>query len=198
MKSSVTTKQGDSGMTRTLASETVAKTHPVIECTGHVDALRAWTASLRLEIVEDGPEPNAEVADFLFWLLHVYFLLGATVSDPRNAKPQFHKGAIGEAHLARLEAMQEKLESQVELPQAFIVSATNRVAAQADLTATETRALERSLVKLAETIPEFDSRPCLAFINRLSDFFYVLARYLEQGKHLPVDYKTLDTQGAQE
>ncbi len=192
MKSHVTTKQGDRGETRTLAGTLVSKSDPIIACTGWVDGLRAQTALLRLEILEQGPETDATVVDFLFWLLHTYFLLGAITSDPRNEKPEYHRGAIGPQHLSRLEEMQAGLEARLELPRSFIVSATNRVAAQADVTTTVARALERSLVELAEAVPEFDAADCVAFVNRLSDFFYILARHLEQGRHLPVDYSVLN------
>ena len=192
MKSYVTTRQGDAGATRTLASDKVSKTDPVIECTGCLDTLRVQTALLRLEILELSPETDVEVVHFLLWLLHTFFLLGATVSDPRNKKPELHRGTIEQKHLERLERIQARLEAQLDLPQAFIVSATNRVAARADITTTTTRTLERRLVALAETVPEFNGQTALAFVNRLSDFFFILARYLEQGSHLPVDYAVLD------
>ena len=191
MKSRVTTKQGDEGATRTLGGDWVSKSHPIIECCGWVDALRAQTALLRLQLIEQRPEDFEEIGDFLFWLLHCYFLIGAACNDPTGKKPEYRKADIGEAHLARLEREQERVEATLRLPRAFIASASNVHAAQADIAASTARTLERSLVRLAETEPGFEARHLLAFVNRLSDFLFVLARFLENGQHQAVDYSVL-------
>lgn len=192
MKSRVTTKQGDQGMTRTLAGDWVSKSDPIIECCGWVDALRAQIALLRVELVENMPEENEETGDFLFWLLHCCFLLGTACNDPLNKKPEFRRGDIGPHHLARLEKEQERLEGLVHLPRTFIVSASSLPAAHADIAVTTARTLERHIVRLKEAVPEFDAAHILAFVNRLSDFLYVLARFLENGQHQSVDYSVLN------
>ena len=186
--SQVTTKNGDKGTTATLAGDVLPKGHPVLECTGWVDSLRAQTAYVRLLILEKKSRDHAEVADFLLWLLHVYFLMGTAVNDPLNKHPEYRKGEIGTEHLERLEAEQRRLEEHLQLPKSFIVSASNVVSAQLDITATSARTLERNLVRLKETVPEFEATELLSFCNRLSDYLYVLARYLEEGHHLVVDY----------
>lgn len=192
MKSRVTTKQGDQGTTRTLSGDWVSKSEPIIECCGWVDTLRAQIALLRLQLVEKMPEEYEEIGDFLFWLLHCCFLLGTACNDPLNKKPEYRRGEIGPEHIARLEKEQERLEAVVQLPRAFIVSASSLAAAQTDLTATTARTLERNIVRLKEAVPEFDVTHIIAFVNRLSDFLYILARFLENGQHQSVDYSVLD------
>ena len=191
MRSRVTTKQGDTGTSRTLSGEVHSKGDVLFECTGWVDSLRAHTALLRIQLLEQRPEGYQHHAGFLYWLLHTYFLIGTAVSDPLNTHPEYHKGALSKEHLERLEAEQRYLEGQLSLPSAFIVSASNPLAAQADITTTVARTLERHLVRLKETVPEFESGTILAFVNRLSDYLYVLARWLEDGHHETVDYSTL-------
>jgi cob(I)alamin adenosyltransferase len=190
----VTTKRGDAGTTRTLGGDTVSKSHLVIECTGAVDALRAQTALLRLHVLEQRPE-DERTAPFLFWLLHVYFAAGAAISDFRNRHPEYRKSDIGPGHVARIETEQARLEATLNLPKAFIVSASSTLAAEADLTATYVRTLERDLVRLREEEPEFDCAHLLAFLNRLSDYFFILGRHLEDGHHQAVDYGLLDADG---
>ncbi len=187
-RSQVTTKHGDLGSTTTLGGEQLPKGHPTLEATGWVDSLRAQTAYSRLMILERRPKDHEACADFLLWLLHVYFLMGSAVNDPENRQPQYRKGEVGAAHLERLETEQQRLEAALQLPNAFIVSASNPVAAQIDITATVARGLERNLVRLKEAVPAFHAEPLLAFSNRLSDYLYVLARYLEDGHHQVVDY----------
>lgn len=193
MASYVTTGVGDKGTTRTLGGEVISKSHPIVECTGQVDALRAHIAEVRLLVLESALEDREELAEFLWWLTHVCFLLGADTSDPVNAKPEWHQGGLRPVHVARLEAEQARLEGHLELPRAFIASASNRLAARIDVVTTEVRSLERSVVRLREAEPKFDAATILVFVNRLSDYLYILARYVEQGRHSPVDYSVLAT-----
>lgn len=191
MASPVTTKRGDSGTTLTLGGQRLPKSHPILEATGRLDALRAQTALLRLEVLARGDATQREIADPLFWLLHCYFLIGTAVNDPECVHPEYRQADLGLAHLQELESIQTALESRISLPKSFIVSASNVLAGQADVTATVARDLERAMVRLKETVPAFDAEQILAFVNRLSDFFYIVARFLEGGQHIPVDYSVL-------
>ena len=192
MTSPVTTKRGDTGTTMILAGERLPKSHPILQTTGKVDSLRAQTALLRMQILERGTAQQRELDEALFWLLHCYFLIGTAVNDPKGIHPEYRQADLDASHLARLEEIQTALEARVSLPQSFIVSASNSLAAQADVVATVARELERALVQLKEAIPEFEVTAILAFVNRLSDSLYIMARFLEEGNHVPVDYSVLD------
>ncbi|MBN2311091.1 MAG: ATP:cob(I)alamin adenosyltransferase [Candidatus Hydrogenedentes bacterium] len=192
MKSQVTTGQGDTGETLTLAGHRLPKSHVILECTGTVDELRVHTALARLTILEEGGADRERTADFLVWLLHTYFLVGTACSDPARERPEFRTRDLKANDLARLEAEQARLEQETPLPKGFVVGATSRAAAQVDVACTVARRLERTLVRLKEAEPGFESGAILAFVNRLSDYLFVLARYLERGEHLTVDYSRLD------
>ncbi len=191
-RSQVTTRRGDKGRTTALSGERFAKSHPLVECVGAVDELRAHTARVRLRIIEEKPRDHEAASAFLHWLLHVYFVMGAECSDPLNKRPAYHRGYVGEGHLKRLEAQQAKWEEGVTLPPAFIVSASTPLAAEIDVLATVARRFERSLVRLTEAIPEWQPEALLRFANRLSDCLFILARYVEDGNHIPVDYSVLE------
>lgn len=188
MKSQVTTGQGDQGTTRLLSGEVVPKYHPVVEATGALDALRVQLARTRLVLLEKDPARKRE-ADILWWLAHVCFLMGSELSDPQNRKPQWKRGLVGSGHLARLEREQAWLEEQVRLPRAFIVSASGILAAEADLAAVTAREFERRLTALAEQYPGTRLPELFPFVNRLSDFLFMLARHLDGGKWQTVDYE---------
>jgi ATP:cob(I)alamin adenosyltransferase len=192
MKSQVTTGHGDAGHTRTLGGDAVSKADPAIDCTGSVDAVRARIALLRLEILERKPADAETIAEFLFWLLHVLFLVGTQCSDPKKRKPEYWHEPVAEKHLLGLEAYQAKLESEVTLPKQFTVSAGTILGAQTDVAVTEVRRLERAIVRLQEAVPEFDTTHLLPLINRLSDTLYLLARKLDDGNFIPLDYSVLD------
>ena len=157
-----------------------------------LDELRAQTALVRLRILDERPEDCDRLADFLLWLLHVYFLIGSACSDPLNKHPEFRKRDLKPGDLAKLEAEQQWLEEQTPLPRSFIVSASNMLSGQADVACTVVRRLERNLVRLQEHVPEFEAADLLVFVNRLSDFLFMLARKLEHPTHMTVDYKVLD------
>lgn len=189
MKSRVTTQNGDQGTTRLLSGAVVSKSHLVLDCTGAVDRLRAQVALLRLHL-NDGPE-ESDCGAFLLWVLHTTFLIGTEVNDPQNVHPEYRQQTIGPQHLSTLELEQARLEETLRLPRSFIVSATTLPAAHADIAATVARDLERLVVRLAQEEPRFDAAHLLPFLNRLSDYLFILARHLEQGRHHPLDYDLL-------
>lgn len=187
-KSQVTTGHGDEGMTMALDGKRYSKAHPIMECVGALDELRASTALSRLLILREKPRDWKRIAAFLEWLLHAYFPIGSVCSDPLNTRPEYHPYRIAQAEIAKLEAEQKQLEAQTPLPKQFIVSASNLVSAQIDLTCTVARRLERSLARLREEFPEMNQPEVLTFVNRLSDFLFILARYVERGEHAFIDY----------
>ncbi|GMU92412.1 MAG: cobalamin adenosyltransferase [Candidatus Hydrogenedentota bacterium] len=191
MKSQVTTRRGDGGKTSTLGGDTVSKSHPIVECTGSVDELRAHIALVRQHVLAHKPEDYESIAGFLWWLLHVCFALGSQCSDPNNKHPEWRKVDLEQRHLERLEREQGRYEEAVKLPKQFIVSATNTLAAEVDVLTTMARRLERSIVRLQELEPDFDATLIVMFVNRLSDTLYMLARYLDRGRHQTVDYTVL-------
>ena len=211
--SQVTTKRGDRGETTALSGEHYLKSHPVIECSGALDELRAQIALVRVLLIDAYPQrntpgtatpgdtntntpspertqqsPYAGEIEFLRWLLHICFIIGAQCSDPTNRRPQFRTADLGPEHLAYIEAFQAQLEERVTLPKAFILSAANPIAAHTDIAATAARRLERAIVRVQQTIPEFDTTHLLPFVNRLSDTLFMLARLLDEGHYEVVQY----------
>jgi cob(I)alamin adenosyltransferase len=192
MSSRVTTKNGDAGTTRTLGGDVVSKGDIVIECTGRLDTLRAQTARVRLQVIEAYGDEEAELSEFLLWLLHVLFLLGTEINDPENKHPEYRRGTVSAEHLTKLEAAQGALEAELKLPKAFIITASTVLAAETDVLATVVRDLERSLVRLKASVAAFEETQILAFVNRLSDYFFIVGRYLERGEHQAVDYGVME------
>jgi cob(I)alamin adenosyltransferase len=191
-RSQVTTRRGDAGETTALSGDALSKGHPILECTGCVDELRAHTAFARLLLVEERLDDPERLADFLLWLLHAYFAIGSACSDPLDKHPEWRKVDISAEHLRHLESVQARLEEKTKLPPQFIVSATTRLAAQLDITCTVARRLERNVVRLKEAVPEWRADAIIPFLNRLSDCLFILARYVEAGRHETVDYGVLE------
>ncbi len=188
MKSQVTTKYGDDGMTLILAGDRISKSHPIVEANGALDSVRARLARLRLMVIERNPADAEQHAAFLWWLLHVCFLVGSEISDPLWKRHASHPGKLGPEHVKKLEVEQARLEATTPLPHGFVVSAANIASAEADAAATVAREFERRLVELHEALPEFACGDLLVFTNRLSDYLFILARRLDDGRFQTVDY----------
>jgi len=194
MKSQITTKRGDSGNAVALDDKTYPKSHIIMECVGCTDEVRTQLALLRLQIIERRPAEYEILEDFLLWLLHVFFLIGAECSDPTMRRPENHRRRLCSRDLEELEDAQDYLERKTPLLNCFVVSGSNALSARADIVVTATRRLERKIVRLKEAVPEFEATDILAFVNRLSDYLYVLARTLDAGTQLGVDYEILGPQ----
>lgn len=186
MQSQVTTKRGDSGTTTALDGESYSKSHPIMECVGTLDELRAQTGLLRLAILDQKPRDHEAVGKFLLWLIGQYFPIGSAFSDPENKHPEYHPRRATQADIDTLENEQLRLESMTPLPPAFVLAASTPLAAQADLACAVARKLERRCVALKEAVPGFDAALVIVFLNRLSDYLFILARYLENGEHITV------------
>ncbi len=191
MASQVTTKRGDKGTTVTLGGDVYSKSHPILECCGQIDSLRAQTGLCRVLMLESNLVGKEAAAETLLWLSHVYFLIGSQCNDPLNKHPEYRRMDVNAGHLQRLEAIQAELESHLRLPKQFIVSATTVLSAQLDVACTQARTVERALVALTEAVPEFSAGPILAWVNRLNDYLFLLARWSEQGNYATVNYDVL-------
>jgi cob(I)alamin adenosyltransferase len=157
-----------------------------------VDTVRAGAALLRLKVLASDRSDAEETAAFLMWLIHTLFLIGSHCSDPRNKHPEYRNRDLSKGFLDKLDAYQEGLEAHVKLPKYFISFAANELAARTDVLCTDVRRLERSIVALKESEAAFDTAVILAFVNRLSDTLFMLARSFEDGEHTAVDYGILD------
>lgn len=190
MKSLVTTGHGDSGQTSTLDGETIEKDHPITEALGALDTMRTHIALLRAQLQEQHPEACREI-DFLLYILHTCFLIGSAVSDPHNRKPEWHPVRLTPVHLGVLEAEQTRLEEGLNLPRSFIVCASNALAAQADVAVSAIRTFERRFVVLRREYAALADPVYGAFVNRLSDYFFILARHFDRNQFRPLDYSVV-------
>ena len=186
----ITTSQDDSGETKTLSGESVSKGSLIIECMGCTDELSSLVALLRLKLMDEMPQEK-DISEFLFWILHALFATGSRISDP-HARSTERGVPLTEKHLLKLESQMKLLEKSLNLPKSFIVSASNPISAASDIVRTRVRTLERRVVLLKDENPDFKLKTILVFLNRLSDYFFILARYLDGENVTTVNYSLLN------
>ena len=163
------TRAGDDGSTGLLGAGRVPKDDPRIDAYGTVDELNAVLGLARATggLDADGDSLVARLQDDLF-------AVGAALADPDPAG-KFHNAVTAE-HASRLEAEIDRLESELPPLTRFILPGGSPAAAQLHLARTICRRAERLVVRLGH-LPDGAVPPGLvAYLNRLSDFLFVLAR----------------------
>jgi len=162
------TKTGDDGTTGLLGAGRVSKDDPRIESYGTVDELNAVLGLARAAGLD--ADADALVAR----LQGDLFAVGAALADPDPAG-KFHN-AVKDGLAARLESEIDRLEAELAPLTRFILPGGSPAAAQLHLARTICRRAERLVVRLAHR-PDGAVPPNLvAYLNRLSDFLFVLAR----------------------
>lgn len=162
------TKTGDSGMTGLLGAGRIAKDEPRIEAYGTVDELNAALGMARAA----GIDPEAD--RMLERIQDDLFLVGSALADP-NPDGKFAR-AITPDHSAQLECWIDTLEEELPPLTQFILPGGTPAAAALHLARTVCRRAERQVVRLGRSPGETIPTPLLIYLNRLSDFLFVLAR----------------------
>lgn len=166
--SKIYTRAGDDGSTGLLAARRVSKDDLRIEAYGTVDELNAALGVARASTLD--PAADALVADVQDDL----FALGSALADPDPAGP--YHGAIAPELASRLEAEIDAMEAQLAPLTQFILPGGTPGAANLHLARTICRRAERLVVHLSRSPGEDVPAPIVAYLNRLSDFLFVLAR----------------------
>lgn len=168
------TKTGDDGTTALFGGERVKKSYIRVEAYGNVDELNSFLGLL-IEAMGKG-----EIREYLEKIQHILFNIGsviATVDDKFIAKlPKLLTSDI-----SSLENQMDKMEHDLSPMTNFILPSGHETIARAHICRTICRRTERSIVALMDT-ESCDSSisTALQFLNRLSDYFFVLARKLAQ------------------
>ena len=181
----VYTKTGDKGTTSLIGGERVFKTDERVEAYGSVDELAAFTALLADNMRGDAALASS-VSDLnciLSRLMSVEALLATGQSGSDKVAP-LDPGTVVWLE-ERIDAMQEALKPIDK----FTIPGGNAVVSMCHVCRTVCRRAERQIYRLAETIPV--EEPVLVFMNRLSDYLFVLARkecIRNNGKEIIWDY----------
>ncbi len=172
------TKTGDDGTTGLATGERRAKSDLRIEAYGTVDETNAAVGVVRLHTAGDLDAILARVQNDLFDL-------GADLSTPAPAdgSPRgFEALRITEGQVARLEMEIDHLNGDLEALDSFVLPGGTPAAAHLHTARTVCRRAERLVVALAAS-DEVVSSHAIAYLNRLSDLFFVAARHAnDKGK----------------
>jgi cob(I)alamin adenosyltransferase len=171
------TRTGDSGDTALLGGTRVPKDSLRVAAYGDVDELNAL---LGVALAE-GVDADAEL---LRAIQRDLFALGARLADPTAAvASRREKAALTAQDVARLEGAIDAHEGGLPPLTAFILPGGSRAGALLHLARTVCRRAERAMVALHRAEPL--DPVLLAYVNRLSDLLFVLARAANHGQGSP-------------
>ncbi len=154
------TKTGDKGHTQVYLQQAqrLPKSNEILQVYGELDELNCHVGLL----ISLSKTPNPLLASIQNLLFEVGFAISATTT-------------LTPEDVAALETEIDRLSEKLPEQQSFILPGGTSSASQSHICRAVCRRAERALVALTETheVPAV----ILQFINRLSDYFFVLARY---------------------
>jgi len=165
------TRSGDTGHTGTLDGDRISKASRQIALQGEIDELNSYIGYFNSILLESSIEEKDEIASILNYIQDGVFSIGSEVSS------KFSISKVRKEHIEILEKEIDRLLSELPKLKIFQRLSGCKEATLCQLIRAVTRRCERSFVALIEEL-EIDYPHSYEFINRLSDFFYILGRYI--------------------
>ncbi len=166
------TRTGDSGQTSLVGGKRVSKTHPRLEAYGTVDELSSHLGLLSSQLTDHHHRQT------ILTIQQTLFSLSAILATEPESKWQ--PESLSPSHTEKLEAEIDHLQQQLPALHSFIIPGGSQAACQAHVCRTVCRRAERCILALTEEIEV--SADVLRYVNRLSDYLFVLARHLNVSK----------------
>lgn len=183
-KAKIYTGTGDRGRTSLFSGERVPKSIERVEAYGDVDELNSILGILTGAFPEEISELGKEIQQFQSDLLHLGAWLATTPGSPSSATLI----EISDEQINRLEIAIDRIEGKLPTLRSFILPGGHVSAAYAHMARTVCRRAERHVVRLIAEAHERDTenlRGVIIFLNRLSDYLFVLARYCNRAMGVP-------------
>ena len=171
------TRKGDTGKTGVFGGKREDKNSPRIECIGTLDEVNSTIGLLRTKLENDHEwQPNLHriQKDMMNMMSH---LARPSDSKKENQNPRPTDGA--EFCEAWIDEMENAMSSPSDY---FLLPGGNEISALCHVCRTQVRRGERTLVGLMQVDPDSVEEYVAAYINRLSDLFFTMAR-AEMDKH---------------
>ena len=165
----VYTKKGDKGNTQLLGGSMVKKNHIKLECYGAIDELNAFIGNIYDQEISAFHKEN------LLKIQNQLFNLGSCIAfDGKKEKIKLPN--VTEENIELMEKEIDKMDASLPLLENFILPSGMPTVSKCHIARTICRRAERNLVSLGE---EGKIDPLhLKYLNRLSDYLFVLARFI--------------------
>lgn len=172
----VTTKGGDKGETSDYSMNRIPKNDFLFDVLGDLDELNSYIGVLKssLEDVSGLAYSSSELDEIQDNIINISGLVALKPKDEKVSGLQ--KGQ--DKKLNTLEFYEARLFDKAKIKMEFVKPGCNTPSAHADYARTITRKCERGIVELIRDRGAYHLHETQVYINRLSDYFFVLARFL--------------------
>lgn len=167
----VYTKTGDKGLTSLVGGQRVSKCCERLESYGTVDELNSHIGVL-ITYCNDTKD-----SEFLTGIQAMLFVVGGYLATDNSEREVRQGNIVTPGMVADVEQEIDRLQELLPPLRLFILPGGSRAASYAHVCRTVCRRAERCILRLAETGAQVDTH-VIAYVNRLSDYFFVLARKL--------------------
>jgi cob(I)alamin adenosyltransferase len=169
-KSGIYTKTGDAGMTSLVGGVRVSKLHPRLEAYGTIDELNS-EIGLLITYVDDAQE-----VELLTEVQRKLFTVGSYLATDQTQRELREQSKMHPEDVQQLEAAIDRVDAELPPLRLFVLPGGTRAASVCHVCRTVCRRAERRIIALTE---ECEVEPNItAYVNRLSDYLFVLARKL--------------------
>ena len=167
-KSLIYTRTGDKGTTSLVGGERVEKTDLRLEAYGTVDELSAFLGVLATQLSDSSDK------ELVFYIQNKLFTIGSYLATDPSFTTFRQESLLSEDAILKLEHRIDELDAQLPKLNNFVLPGGSLAAAQAHVCRTVCRRAERAILRVANQY-EVDDK-ILRFMNRLSDYLFVLSR----------------------
>ncbi len=163
------TKHGDGGMTTLMSATQISKADERIHALGVIDELTSQMGLVKAYLFTMNTQDGAKCAAHFDRIQQVLMTIMAGIADPRNKK---HTVTADET--AFLESIIDIVEASFPRAHEFVLPGFCELSARLDVARTVARRAERTLAIMDRKYAA--PAPAKAYLNRLSDYLYMLAR----------------------
>ena len=166
------TKTGDKGQTALIGGRRVSKANLRIDAYGTVDELNSWIGLVRDQPVNDSRK------DLLKEIQDRLFTVGAELATDPEKAPKRAMPVIIPEDVLLLEQAMDTMDAELPELRAFVLPGGHQAVSFCHLARTVCRRAERLVIALNEQISVDEL--VLQYLNRLSDYLFVLSRKMAQ------------------
>lgn len=175
VKSSLYTRRGDQGHTGLISGENISKADHRIELYGEVDELNSLIGVVVCHLKKI--KKLGEELDFLIEIQNSLFDLGSNLACEMSQRDKYQLPQISSEMIEKIEWRIDNIDTSLPKLTQFILPGGHSAACFLHLARTLCRRLERTMVRYQNENPQELPKNCLPLINRLSDYFFILARH---------------------
>lgn len=177
-KSKVYTKTGDDGETSLVSGTRASKADLRIDLYGDLDELNSRLGIAVAYLITN--TVFSHEVDFLYQIQSMLFNLGSNMACEMENRAKYKLPQVTTAFIERIETEIDRMDAELPALKNFILPGGVIAAAELHVCRTEARAVERKAIRYFLETKEELPENCGIFLNRLSDYFFILARYVNK------------------